>query len=143
MRPFLLCSFKYYAFSKLKVAPLRTKHPLNDIWGGLCPQYFLYKRCSSERLPGWSRQKLMRKTNMLGVTAERSWQARPPGSQTHPGLQHKHTDHSGFVLSCLVPEWSLGLGILAKMLMTSLILLIITGYSQMGGQMDTRPERFV
>jgi hypothetical protein len=85
----------------------------------------------------------MRKPNMFGATAERVWQTQAPASQTHPGLQHKHADHSGFVLSRLIPEWPLGLGILAKMLMTSLILLIITGYSQMGGQMDTRPERFV
>lgn len=117
--------------------------PLNDIFEGLCAQHVLYKRCSSERLPDWSHWKLMRKPNMFGATAERVWQTQAPASQTHPGLQHKHADHSGFVLSRLIPEWPLGLGILAKMLMTSLILLIITGYSQMGGQMDTRPERFV
>lgn len=38
--PSLLCSFKHYAFSKLKVAPCSATCPLNDILGGLCARQF-------------------------------------------------------------------------------------------------------
>lgn len=143
---FLQCSFKHSIFSDFKVVPLSTMCPFNDIFCWSVYSTFFYirgvpLRCRQSDLIG----SLWENPICSGPTAERAWQARrTPASQIYPQLSANTADHSpGFVLCWLVPEWSLGLSIPARMFMTSLILLIITGYSQMDGQMDTRQQRSV